>query len=353
MTFTNSILGGTTLARTDIRSEGFVTGVTGWIIRRDGTAEFSSVTIRGDVLVGNYPTGNYVAIRHTYAVDQAFPRVVFGTTLSETEDGYIGEFIATGLPVLQYQSGNLGGGCVNVSYVAASADGTSSKPLVLYTLADPSGALVAGDALLRLNNYFRFQVDGPVTDVTLASTNHPFQLGATTGPNIAADSNEIQARNNGATATLFLNNDGGGIISTDMRHIDDYVLAAVSTASTTYVALGGDDLSLTLPYPPSGTVSVSIRMASQNNVINTFAIMSFEIRDTNSAGTLRTAAADDRAIFSLSPIINALTGITSLTDVITGLPTSGTMFIRAMYRSNAALNTAQFLFRGLVVQPSP
>jgi hypothetical protein len=36
-------------------------------------------------------------------------------------------------------------------------------------------------------------------------------LGDVTGGNLALDSNEIMARNNGATATLFLNNDGGDV----------------------------------------------------------------------------------------------------------------------------------------------
>lgn len=46
-------------------------------------------------------------------------------------------------------------------------------------------------------------------DAGLASTLHAFQIGASSGANIAADGNEIMARNNGAAAQLFLNNDGG------------------------------------------------------------------------------------------------------------------------------------------------
>ena len=46
-------------------------------------------------------------------------------------------------------------------------------------------------------------------DVTLSSTNHGFQIGATSGSNLAVDTNEIMARNNGATTTLYLNAEGG------------------------------------------------------------------------------------------------------------------------------------------------
>ncbi len=46
-------------------------------------------------------------------------------------------------------------------------------------------------------------------DVTLASTNDPFRIGPTAGQNVAFDSNEIQARNNGAAASLSINILGG------------------------------------------------------------------------------------------------------------------------------------------------
>lgn len=49
MTFNNSILSGTTLARENIQSEGFVSGSTGWQITRDGDAEFNDIVARGDI----------------------------------------------------------------------------------------------------------------------------------------------------------------------------------------------------------------------------------------------------------------------------------------------------------------
>lgn len=48
-------------------------------------------------------------------------------------------------------------------------------------------------------------------DVTLTSVGHPLQLGVSSGSNIAMDSNEIQARNNGQIAQLHLNNLGGTV----------------------------------------------------------------------------------------------------------------------------------------------
>ena len=47
MTFRNSVVGGTTLVRPAIKSPNFVTGVSGWSIDRNGSAEFNDITIRG------------------------------------------------------------------------------------------------------------------------------------------------------------------------------------------------------------------------------------------------------------------------------------------------------------------
>lgn len=54
-------------------------------------------------------------------------------------------------------------------------------------------------------------------EASLTSTGHAFQIGPTTGPNIIIDQDEIQARNNGAVATLALNPGGAGVVGTFVR----------------------------------------------------------------------------------------------------------------------------------------
>lgn len=49
-------------------------------------------------------------------------------------------------------------------------------------------------------------------DASLVSTTHAFQIGADASLNLIADSNEIQARNNGAAAALNINNEGGNVV---------------------------------------------------------------------------------------------------------------------------------------------
>lgn len=52
----NPIVGGTVLRRPAIQSPDFVTGVSGWIVKIDGSAEFNNVSVRGSLGVGVAPT---------------------------------------------------------------------------------------------------------------------------------------------------------------------------------------------------------------------------------------------------------------------------------------------------------
>lgn len=57
MNFTNPIAGGGgALTRVALKSPNYVTGVSGWTIRKDGSAEFSDATFRGDVIASSFAT---------------------------------------------------------------------------------------------------------------------------------------------------------------------------------------------------------------------------------------------------------------------------------------------------------
>lgn len=57
MTFSNPIVGGTTLIRPAIHSPDYVAGESGWSINKDGTAEFNDVNFRGSAQSANYVAG--------------------------------------------------------------------------------------------------------------------------------------------------------------------------------------------------------------------------------------------------------------------------------------------------------
>jgi hypothetical protein len=55
MPFSNPILGGDFLIRPQAESPNFVSGVSGWIIRKDGTVEFNNGVFRGSLQTGTAP----------------------------------------------------------------------------------------------------------------------------------------------------------------------------------------------------------------------------------------------------------------------------------------------------------
>lgn len=60
MAFSNPIIGGNgNLVREQIKSPDYVAGVSGWIIRKDGTAEFNDIIVRGELYVTD-PDGSYI-----------------------------------------------------------------------------------------------------------------------------------------------------------------------------------------------------------------------------------------------------------------------------------------------------
>lgn len=59
--FSNSVLGGAQkLIRAAIQSPNFVSGVSGWIVRKSGSAEFNSLTLRGQLIVQSSSQGIFV-----------------------------------------------------------------------------------------------------------------------------------------------------------------------------------------------------------------------------------------------------------------------------------------------------
>lgn len=110
MPFSNPIIAGTKLIREAIESPNYVPGSMGWSINKDGTAEFSDLTVRGrfessdpvngDVVIDD---GQIVATGDTYTLQLANGRVLIFTNdipdLSNME-------LAAGFLTMQDASGN-------------------------------------------------------------------------------------------------------------------------------------------------------------------------------------------------------------------------------------------------------
>lgn len=84
MPFMNPILAGEELIRSAMRSEGFVAGVSGWSVQRDGDAEFNDVTFRG-TLEG---TATYADEAGNAALADAVNGPVTSTDMNAQSPGY-------------------------------------------------------------------------------------------------------------------------------------------------------------------------------------------------------------------------------------------------------------------------
>jgi hypothetical protein len=58
--FPDDAVGGTTLIRPAIKSPNYDSGVSGWTINQDGTAEFADLTVRGKIIVEDADDGVFV-----------------------------------------------------------------------------------------------------------------------------------------------------------------------------------------------------------------------------------------------------------------------------------------------------
>lgn len=91
--FINPITAGTVLVRSDVRSQNYVAGSSGWIIEADGDAEFNSIVIRGGTVVsgkslyynGTPAAGNLVgSISATAGTDSFGNAYLAGFTVYDT-----------------------------------------------------------------------------------------------------------------------------------------------------------------------------------------------------------------------------------------------------------------------------
>lgn len=120
MPFKNPIVGGTTLVRAAINSPNYVPGVSGWIIDADGSAEFNTAVVRGDLIVGVGNPLSGVEATATVPAELTAYYLTFG-----------GSVVAGGLL-------KLGPGDGSYTYLIALEDPSSSASQWSLGVVDPS-----------------------------------------------------------------------------------------------------------------------------------------------------------------------------------------------------------------------
>lgn len=134
-----------------------------------------------------------------------------GTVASHWRPGLVGEALTLDLNGIQVDG--FAGGIIRLR-------GTAGGSRDIIELG-ANGLLLGGDAQITSPSVgdigmARLRLTD-TTDLTLASTQHALQIGPTSGANLAFDPNEIQARDNGSAADLFLQVDGGRTIMGGLR----------------------------------------------------------------------------------------------------------------------------------------
>ena len=103
MPFTRPIIAGGdgSLVIGQIRSPNYQSGIQGWSIKKDGSAEFNNVTTNGDMFI-NFNNG-------TYDVKQAMASLAFSSQFGATEDLQANEVSTTSiLPITNWNNLLLG-----------------------------------------------------------------------------------------------------------------------------------------------------------------------------------------------------------------------------------------------------
>jgi hypothetical protein len=168
---------------------------------------------------------------------------------------------------------------------------------------------------------------------------------------VEADEIDLQGTG-GGNASVFVTGSASvsGALTTPSQAAGAALQVAAATTTATAYATVAPECALSMPYPASGVILVAISADHTNDTATQFTITGFEIRDTNSAGTLRVGANDARAVMfrQNAADINGRAAA-GYTTAIGGLPTSGTMFVRLMCRVTGG--TGNIRARNLSVIP--
>jgi hypothetical protein len=124
----NPVVGGEVLRRAAIQSPNFVTGLSGWTINQDGSAEFNNLTVRGTTFLGtNFVIG--AAGEFFYSGTPAAGNLVASVTNAAGTDQYGNIYLAN---ISSYGAGfasSLGGG-FSTLYTGSLAGGWTPQATI-------------------------------------------------------------------------------------------------------------------------------------------------------------------------------------------------------------------------------
>lgn len=227
MPFTDPIVAGSTLVRDAIQSEDYQPGAAGWIIRRDGSAEFNTGTYRGAIIINgadglpavtinadgiltvDNTSGSAVQIAHTQEEGATLrltgPDPIGLDPQFVVNDGYLGaglgnvqQYLGTHLPYLLIEApfvgksdGSAGAGYspTQIQMYGMDLDGSGAEIYINARTAYVSDDLTVGNAISAVQAYLSgaLTVVGALT-VGVIQQKNPAGTGAETWHNMALNS---------------------------------------------------------------------------------------------------------------------------------------------------------------------
>lgn len=149
-----------------------------------------------------------------------------GANTFEGVSTFTGEIVASDLRIADNEAVQFSD--TNDNDTLSFSDATNTFSFV----ADASAASsIVSSGMIRLQS---------AIDASLESTEHALQVGPTSGLNLIADTNEIQARNAGATGQLILNQAGGEVFVGDTLYVQNRAGVGAAPPPTAFFLVEGN-----------------------------------------------------------------------------------------------------------------
>lgn len=180
--------------------------------------------------------------------------------------------------------------------------------------AETASALLVADPTALDISIYRLRATA-TDDVSLSSTGHAFMVGSTSGANIAFDTGEIQARNNGAAADLVINADGGDVLIKSGGYSNIRGVSCLTFAFTTAPGTGTQDCY----FGDAAQGIVQMRVPFACEVVG----ISISLSAARTAGTLTFQGwnGSTSALVGMTAVIDGTTtNLKVATDTVTGTP---------------------------------
>lgn len=216
MAFRDPVVSGTTLVRNAIASPNFVAGVSGWIIRRDGSCEFNNAVFRGNIVIGSNP-GNHIASNIGGAGTGIAAFGFYSGLATEINPAYIycsNDNQPTHDPVFLMQAANMGNGALAIILESQTPPSNPNGQIPGGLIVSTNGTTVT-PGLDGVNAIMQLNAD---IVLRLLNTNSVFtgdsalRIGLLNAQNLQVSNLEIQSLINGAAAALQLQPGGGNLV---------------------------------------------------------------------------------------------------------------------------------------------